>query len=178
MYKELLKLARIAIKAELNGKEIKITDSYKKSFNKNGACFVTLTIDRELRGCIGTLEAHQELWKDVIDNSLHAAFDDPRFSPLDKSELEKIKIEISILTEPKRLDYNGPEDLLKKIDKKMGIILRKGYRSATFLPQVWDDLPDKQDFLGHLCLKAGLNQESWKEGCEVWFYRVVSVKEE
>lgn len=172
--KELLKLARETLECQFNGKEIKINDSIKKKYGKKGACFVTLTLNGELRGCIGCLEAHQELWKDVVDNAINAGFNDPRFNPISADELKKIKIEISVLTSPEKLGIG--KDVYDKIDDKMGIILRKGWNSATFLPQVWEQIPSKQEFLEHLSRKAGLGKDSWKD-CEISFYRVESVEE-
>jgi uncharacterized protein len=175
-YEELLKLARKAIKSHFDGEKLFVDEKIKKKFGEKLACFVTLTEGGELRGCIGTLSAHQELWKDVIENAIHAGFDDYRFSPLSKDELSKIKIEISVLSKPEKLEYKNPEDLLKKIDKKMGLILKKGWNSATFLPQVWEQLPDKVLFLEHLSSKAGLLKDAWKTA-EFSFYRVESVEE-
>lgn len=173
-YEELLKLARNAIESELNGKEFKIDENIKKKYSKKQACFVTLTENGELRGCIGSLEAHQELWKDVMDNARNAAFSDSRFNPLRKDELDKIHIEISVLSEPQRLGIG--KEVFDKIDNKMGIILKKGWNSATFLPQVWEQLSSKKKFLEHLSRKAGLAEDGWKN-CELWFYRIESAEE-
>ena len=177
--KELLKLARESIKSELEGKELKIDEKIKKKYSDKKSCFVTLTINGELRGCIGSLEARQELWKDVLDNSKNAAFSDPRFESLSKDELKKIKIEISVLSVPKKLAYSDVKDLLNKIKKgKDGLIIKSGFYSATYLPQVWEQIPEKEEFLESLCLKAGLARNSWKNGkLEVWTYRVDSVAE-
>jgi uncharacterized protein len=172
--KELLKLAREAIEAELNGKSIHIDEKIKKRYSKKQACFVTLTLNSELRGCIGSLEAHQELYQDVIDNSINAGFNDPRFNPISIFELKHIKIEISVLTLPQKLGIG--RDVYDKIDNKMGIILKKGWNSATFLPQVWEEIKNKTEFLEHLSRKAGLSKDSWKE-CEISFYHVESIKE-
>ncbi|MDP2924900.1 MAG: AmmeMemoRadiSam system protein A [Nanoarchaeota archaeon] len=176
IYKPLLNLARETIKAKLNKEQVVATEDIKENFNKKQACFVTLTEEGELRGCIGSIEAHQELWKDVIDNSINAAFGDPRFEALEEGELPKIKIEISILSVPQKLEFINSEDLLKKIDNKMGIILRKGYYGATFLPQVWEEIPEKIEFLEHLSRKAGLSKDDWKTA-GYRFYRVESCKE-
>jgi AmmeMemoRadiSam system protein A len=172
--KELLKLARQAIEAELNGKTIYVSEELKKKYCEKKACFVTLTLDGELRGCIGSLEAHQELWKDVIDNSINAGFNDPRFNPISGSELNEIKIEVSVLTKPEKLGIG--KDVYHKIDNKMGIILKKGWNSATFLPQVWKEISDKTEFLEHLSRKAGLSKDEWKNS-QIFFYRVQSVHE-
>src|SRR4030042_4660865 len=132
--KPLLKLARDAIESKIYDREIYINEETKKKFSKKQSCFVTLTEDNMLRGCIGSLYANQELWKDVVDNAVHAAFHDYRFLPLNEKELEKIKIEVSVLSVPEILGKG--EEIFNKINNKMGIILEKGSSSSTFLPQV------------------------------------------
>ncbi len=176
MYKELLSLARKAIESKLNNKKLEIPENVRKKYSEKKACFVTLTEKEELRGCIGSLEPRQELWKDVIENAIHAAFDDYRFPPLEKNELLKIKIEISVLSIPKKINFENEKELLEKIDKNMGIILKKGFNSATFLPQVWEEISNKKDFLEHLSLKAGLGRDAWKNA-EIYCYRVEKIKE-
>lgn len=173
--RELLKLAREAIERKLKGEEIKVSDSIKKRYSEKKASFVTLTEKGELRGCIGSLYPRHELYKDVIENAIHAAFDDYRFSQLKKSELSGIKIEISVLSIPEKINFKKKK-LLQKIDKKMGIILKKGFNSSTFLPQVWEEIPDKIDFFEHLSRKAGLDKNAWIDS-EIYFYRVESIKE-
>jgi AmmeMemoRadiSam system protein A len=176
-YQELLGFARETIKAKLNSGELEISEAIKKKYSEKGACFVTLTINGDLRGCIGSLQARQELWKDVIENSLHAAFEDSRFEPLEKNELEKIKIEISVLSVPKKIEYKNSEDLLEKILGK-GVVIRKGFFSATYLPQVWEEISDAKEFISSLCLKAGLSADFWKNNTlEVSLYMVEKVKE-
>ncbi len=174
---ELLKLARECLECQFSKKELQVSDEIKKKFSDKKACFVTLTEDDELRGCIGTLQAHQELWKDVIDNAINAGFHDPRFLPLSSYELPKIKIEISVLSVSKKLNFKDEKDLLDKIDKNMGIILKKGFYSSTFLPQVWEEISSKTEFLEHLSRKAGLDKDAWKDS-EIWYYKVEKVKEE
>jgi len=165
--KFLLKLARRAIEYYFDtGGTLELTPAEVKSANliRIGACFVTLKSGENLRGCIGTLEAHQPLFQDVIENSLSSAFGDPRFYPLNREELNDIKISISVLTEPKDLSVKGPDDLLKKIKPgKHGLILKQGIARATFLPAVWIELPDKIMFLEHLSMKAGLTPDGWKD---------------
>lgn len=164
----LLKLARESIRASLSG-----DNSEPKGIPKDlpspelleyCACFVSLHENGDLRGCIGALEAREQLWLNVFHNAKLAAFGDPRFAPLSQNEFEKIQIEISVLTPPKALEYKGTEDLLKKlVPLKHGVILKKGWNSATFLPQVWEQLPEKQEFLMHLSAKAGLGPDGWKD---------------
>jgi AmmeMemoRadiSam system protein A len=175
--KELLKFARESLENYLKNEKVSVSENIIKKYSKKQACFVTLTENGELRGCIGSLQAHQELWKDIVDNAINAGFRDSRFLPLSSHEIDKIKIEISILSDSKKLRYKDEKDLLNKIDRKMGIILKKGFYSATFLPQVWEELTDKKQFLEHLSLKAGLDKDAWKDS-EILFYRVESVKEE
>lgn len=176
-YSELLKLAREAIESELENRELKVNESIKKKYSKKQACFVTLTLNGELRGCIGSLEAGQELWKDVVENAKHAAFDDPRFIPLSKNEAGKIKIEISILSVPEKITYKTEKELKKKTSGK-GVIIKKGGNSATYLPQVWEDLPGFEEFIGSLCLKAGLSENAWKNlDLDISVYSAYKIKE-
>jgi AmmeMemoRadiSam system protein A len=172
--KPLLKLARDVIESKIYGREIYVNEEIKKKFSKKQSCFVTLSEENMLRGCIGSLYASQELWKDVVDNSIHAALHDYRFLPLKEKELDKIKIEISVLSIPEKLGKG--EEVFDKIDNKMGIILEKAGSSSTFLPQVWEQIKDKKDFLEELSLKAGLFKDSWKTA-KLSFYRVDKVKE-
>jgi AmmeMemoRadiSam system protein A len=150
-----------------------------ENLKKEAATFVTLTIDGELRGCIGKLEADQELYKDVIENVYLAAFNDSRFDPLNEKELSKVKIEVSILTAPIPLEYNNQNDLLEKISKtKPGLLIKSGFYQATFLPQVWEDLPNPEEFLNHLCQKAGLKSDHWNTSeLDIMQYEVIHFSE-
>jgi AmmeMemoRadiSam system protein A len=130
---------------------------------KRHGVFVTLTIGNHLRGCIGTLTAEGSVVEGVARHAINAAFHDPRFSPLTRDELARVSIEVSILSEPCALSYTGSADLLARLRPGIdGVILSAGYRSATFLPQVWAQLPEPAVFLSHLCLKAGLAPDSWQ----------------
>jgi len=127
-------------------------------------CFVTLHKHGNLRGCIGTIEPKRPLVESVEENACNAAFRDPRFPPVTAAELEQIEIEVSVLTPPAVLDFQGPEDLLAQLRPGVdGVILSKGWYGSTFLPQVWDQLPRAETFLHHLCQKAGLSGECWKQ---------------
>ncbi len=178
----LLKVARNAIESELFGNGLKRIplDKVPKIFRKPGAVFVTLTKHGQLRGCIGHIIAHEPLIRSVEDNAIAAAFEDPRFFPLRRDEFKDIKIEVSVLTEPKLLEYKDTKDLLNKLRPGIdGIIIKKGPYTATFLPQVWEQLPDKQVFLSHLCMKAGLPSDEWQKGdLEVFTYQVQAFEEE
>jgi len=172
----LLELARRSIEAaarKRNIPRIRLSD-YSNRLQENGASFVTLTIQGALRGCIGTLEAYQPLVQDVTDHAAAAATEDPRFSPVSTVEIQMISIEISILTSPVILEYATAEDLMDKLRPgEDGVILRDGHHRATFLPQVWDQLPDKAEFLSHLCAKMGVASSLWKtKNLEVLTYQV------
>lgn len=161
----LLKLARRAIQNYLQHKTILAVseEDLDKELKEERAVFVTLTENGELRGCIGNLEAEKPLYLAIIENSLAAAFCDPRFLPLKPEELDKIKIEISILTPLKEIFFDQPEDLISYLkNKKPGLWLVQNNHNATFLPQVWEELPEPEDFLKHLSLKAGLNPDGWR----------------
>ncbi len=135
--------------------------------------FVTLTLNGQLRGCIGTIQPIMPLYEAVIKNAISAAYSDPRFPPMTKEEANDLTIEISVLTEPLKLNYTNPSDLLKKLNHEQGIIIKKSFATATFLPQVWEQLPDKEQFLANLCLKANLSPEAWKDSSiEVFAYKV------
>jgi AmmeMemoRadiSam system protein A len=136
--------------------------------------FVTLKIGGNLRGCIGTLTGREPLVEGVRTHALNAAFHDPRFRPLTAAELERVAIEVSVLTEPRPLAYGGADDLIAKLRPQVdGVTIRQGYASATFLPQVWDQLPNPETFLSQLCLKAGLSADAWRQGrLEVETYQV------
>jgi AmmeMemoRadiSam system protein A len=136
--------------------------------------FVTLTISKQLRGCIGSLAAVDSIEDGIKKNAVNAAFNDHRFSQLSKEELSLITIEISILTNPVPLNYSDPEDLKLKLQPGIdGVILKKGQAGSTFLPQVWDQLPRVSDFLSHLCQKAGLAADTWQtEQLDISTYKV------
>lgn len=175
---KLTEIARKTLEVHFAGKEFYLDKETREKYREKKACFVTLTIDDELRGCIGSLNATKELWREVQENALNAAFNDFRFFPLSENELRKIKIEVSVLSNTKKLEFKDEEDLLKKIKKDMGVILKQGICSATFLPQVWEQIPDKREFLEHLSAKAGLNKDAWKQKkTEISYYKVNIEKE-
>jgi AmmeMemoRadiSam system protein A len=153
---------------------------FSPKFSERRGTFVTLTMGGQLRGCIGHILPQESLFEGVKTNAINAAFRDPRFKPLAREELPKIQIEVSILTEPKPLAYEDGEDLLAKLRAGVdGLIIQKGAHQATFLPQVWEQLPDKKAFLTHLCMKAGLDADEWKRGeLRVSTYQVQAFEEE
>jgi len=142
--------------------------------------FVTLKIKDALRGCIGNLEADGTIVDSIERNAIQAAFHDHRFEPLTAEELGKVHIDISILSRPERLVYQDGEDLTQKLRPRIdGVILRHGTKGATFLPQVWSQLPDPVLFLNHLCQKAGLSQSLWKTAHpEIMIYQVQCFEED
>ena len=172
----LLRLAREAMEYGVRGKKLPPLDinSITPHLSEHGASFVTLTIHGELRGCIGVLEAWQPLVDDVREHAVAAALEDPRFRPVDETELDRIKIEVSRLTVPRPLEYSSSADLLKKLRPHVdGVILKNDYRRATFLPQVWDQIPDPEDFLDHLCAKMGARPNLWlNTKLQVYVYQV------
>jgi len=132
----------------------------------------------ELRGCIGTLSAYRQLQVDVAENALAAAFKDPRFMPLTAYEFLKTNISISILTEPEEINFTSEEDLLSKIRPGVdGLILSAGNNRGTFLPSVWEDLPEKELFWVHLKRKAGLSMDYWSPSIKVERYTSVYISE-
>ncbi len=178
----LITIARQALEAAVVGKplpKIKITD-LPDSLQKDGASFVTLTEHGRLRGCIGALAAHQPLALDVQEHAVAAALQDYRFPTVRPSELPDIEIEVSYLTSPQPLPYDGPEDLINKLRPGIdGVILQDGTRRATFLPQVWEQLSDPEAFLSHLCSKMGAPADLWrKKPIHVAVYQVQKFHEE
>jgi len=177
----LLSEARKTIQTRLSGKTDcpRETKNLPAVFNEKRENFVTLTIQGNLRGCIGHIIPQESLIEGIRENAVNAAFRDPRFGPLTRDEWKNVHVEISILTEPKPLAYTDGKDLLNKLRPGIdGVILKKGFHQSTFLPQVWDQLPDKKAFLNHLCLKAGLSGNAWEKGdLEVSTYQVQAFEE-
>jgi MEMO1 family protein len=173
--KALLGIARAAIEARLFGNAHTMDAPWLR---RNGATFVTLTRDGELRGCIGSLEAHRPLGDDVAQNAVGAAFRDPRFTPMSAEEWPSVRVEVSLLSAPKPMRFADEADLLAQIRPgEDGLIVECDGRRATFLPQVWATLPDKRQFLAHLLHKAGLPQGTRLGRCRVFRYHVAKWKE-
>jgi len=146
-------------------KELRLPEEELQYLKSKKGCFVTLNKNSQLRGCIGTILPREELYKCVYRNAINAASRDIRFNPVSPQELEDIEVEISVLTVPQELEYQDAEDLKEKLKPlRDGVIISKGFRQATYLPQVWEQLPNKEEFLSRLCLKAGLPQDIWKTG--------------
>jgi hypothetical protein len=173
-----LSLARKSITAAVRGETPPVPDDAPEETGAPYGCFVTLTKNGMLRGCIGTIEGVKPFCEAVVDNAKSAALRDPRFPPVSSDEVDKLHIEVSVLTPPSPIEYNSPDDLLRKIEKgKDGIILEKGMHRSTFLPQVWEQIPDKISFLQHLSRKGGMSSDGWKTA-EVKRYRVSHFEEE
>lgn len=178
----LLKLARQALEAAICGKPLPVLNLKKlpAHLTEPGVSFVTLTRAGELRGCIGALEPRVSLAEDVQEHAIAAALQDFRFPPVQEEELPAIEIEISCLTPKIRLEYERPEDLLTLLRPGVdGVVLQYGMYRATFLPQVWEKLPEPEMFLNHLCLKMGGSRNLWrKEKLEVYTYQVEEFREQ
>lgn len=178
----LLGLARQAIEAAVKGEPLAPLDlqCLPEALSQPGASFVTLTKHGELRGCIGTLEAYQPLAEDVREHAAGAALQDYRFPPVIEAELKDLEIEISRLTAPMPLKYKTPQELLERLRPGVdGVILRDGLRRSTFLPQVWEKLPDPADFLDHLCAKMGSSPSVWHyRPLQAFTYQVEEFHEE
>ncbi|MBN8580337.1 MAG: AmmeMemoRadiSam system protein A [Anaerolineae bacterium] len=172
----LLLIAREAIENAVMGKAASPINqtSLTQALREQGSSFVTLTIHGELRGCIGALEAYQPLAEDVREHAIAAALNDPRFPPLTQKELSRIQIEVSCLTLPQELEYADVDDLLNKLRPHVdGVILKHGFRRATFLPQVWEKIPNPVEFLEQLCYKMGERGNLWQEAkLQVLTYQV------
>jgi uncharacterized protein len=174
--KILLGLARTAIEMAVKQHVVVSLDVsvYSERLQQLGASFVTLTEEGDLRGCIGALEAYQPLVQDVCEHAVSAAMDDYRFSPVQPEEIPLLTIEISRLTAPVRLEYKAPDELIHLLRPNVdGVILRDGFQRATFLPQVWEKLPDTAEFLSHLCQKMGAPANLWRrKNITVFTYQV------
>ena len=172
----LLKLARQSLEAGVRGAPLPSLDpiALTPALKAQGAAFVTLTVDGELRGCIGALEPYQSLAEDVREHAVAAALEDYRFPQVQENELAKIDIEVSRLTIPVPLEYTDSNDLLAKLHPGVdGVILRDSSRRATFLPQVWEKIPDTAGFLANLCYKMGAAPDLWKrKHLDVLVYQV------
>lgn len=172
----LLKLARSEIGAKL-GHRIP-PPVHAGWLDEPGASFVTLTRQGELRGCIGTLEAHRPLGEDVRENAVAAAFRDPRFMPLSRDEFEDIRVEVSLLSPPEPLRVANEADALSRLRPNIdGVVFEYGHYRSTFLPQVWEQLPNPAEFLAHLKRKAGLSMDFWAEQVRLSRYTVSKWKE-
>ena len=154
-------------------------DAFPAGFTEKKGCFVTLTKRGQLRGCIGHIFPQEELYKAIMDNARNAALRDYRFTPVQPDELDKIEIEVSVLTVPEPLTFSSPDDLLNKLrPHRDGVVLQIGGRGATYLPQVWQQIPDKVQFMNTLAEKAGCPPDAWRSpDTKVLTYHVEAFKE-
>ena len=178
--KVLLNIARLSIQHGLDHQypgNISPKD-YSSALQQTAACFVTLQLNGELRGCIGSLIAHQALINDVYEHAHGAAFTDPRFSALTVDEFPSLHIEISILSSMQAINFKNEEDLLKQLKPGVdGLTIENSLHRATFLPQVWKSLPEPINFLHQLKLKAGLNGSHNLLDIKAFRYSVFSIEE-
>ncbi|MDD3594692.1 MAG: AmmeMemoRadiSam system protein B [Candidatus Gastranaerophilales bacterium] len=147
-------------------------------FDEKGASFVTLEKNNHLRGCIGSIIAHRSLLDDLAENARSSAFSDPRFAPVQREELEDLSIAVSLLSIPERMNFKGEEDLLNKITPFIdGLIIKDGNYQAVYLPSVWEQLPDKREFLMSLKIKAGLRPDHFSNNFQAYSFRSEYIKE-
>ena len=171
------KVARASIEHGLEtGRPLAVdVERYPPPLRERRATFVTLNEHGELRGCIGTLEAIRPLVEDVAHNAFAAAFSDPRFPPVSASELDDIEIHISVLSPATPMQFDSEEDLVHQLRPGVdGLVLEDGYHRGTFLPAVWESLPEPHAFLQHLKLKAGLPANYWSDTIRVSRYTTES----
>jgi uncharacterized protein len=171
---QLLALAKASIEhGLLTGRPITVgLPAYPAEFKEKTATFVTLHVNHQLRGCIGTLEAIRPLAEDVVQNAFSAAFKDSRFPPLQADELKDLEVHLSILTPAVPISFTSEQDLVAQLQPGVdGLILQEGHRSGTFLPSVWENLPKPEQFLRHLKQKAGLPPDYWSGQIRAYRYQ-------
>lgn len=169
----LLELAFRSIEYGLeHGREMAVdVDDFPPDLQEKRATFVTLKSDHDLQGCIGTLEAYRPLVTDVCANAYAAAFSDPRFQALTYRQLGSLTLSVSVLSPAQELHFNSEAELIEQLRPGIdGVILQQGWRRGTFLPSVWSSLPDKQNFLAHLKMKAGLSGDYWSDDIRAYRY--------
>jgi len=172
----LLSLARSAIAQKFGSNNMVVSNL--PQLTEPGATFVTLTQNKALRGCIGSLEAHRPLAQDVQENAVAAAFRDPRFSPLTKDELAITQVEVSLLSPMQAMNFSSEQDAIAQMRPGIdGMVLQYRQQRGTFLPQVWEQLPQPQQFMAHLKHKAGLTEDFWSDEIKLARYIVTKWKE-
>lgn len=175
----LLELARRSIEFALNNQgqrlNVKATD-YEEALQAVRATFVTLTTANGLRGCIGTLQPVLPIVEDVVYHAHAAAFSDPRFPPVQEPELADLHIHISVLSLPEPVSFSSEADLVQQLRPGIdGLILEDGFNKGTFLPSVWESLPEPVRFLQNLKRKAGLPPDYWSETIRIERYMAESI---
>lgn len=172
----LIDIVKIVLKTSFTNEKFSI--NYPRVLDEFGACFVTLEKFGQLRGCIGSIVAHQPLIRDLVQHAKDAAFNDYRFPQVAENELKDIKVSISLLTEPKRIIFANEKDLLNQMVPNIdGIIIKDGKYQAVYLPVVWEQLPNKKDFLNSLKVKAGLSPAYFSETFEAYRFESIYIKE-
>jgi AmmeMemoRadiSam system protein A len=183
--KYLLGLARRAIHSQFK-KVNKTFQTIPSEVEKERGVFVTLSQGDKLRGCIGNITPEGPIYSAVARNAVLAAFDDTRFPVLEEKELSYTNIEISILSDPKQIEFKNSDELIDKLSSKPGVVLQKGWKKATFLPQVWDKLTTPKEFLSQLCRKGRIQSDAWmqknkdqkdEEPLEIYTYNVIKFSE-
>jgi hypothetical protein len=176
--KFLLKFVREVIEGFVLGKEMKMPAKYPSELDSRRGVFVSLYKSQKLRGCIGITDPQKPLIFEAA-RAARSACRDPRFPPLTPEELEEIRIEISILTKPEQITFKKSEELLDKLTTQDGLILELGHHTGLFLPQVWSQIPKKEDFLAALCFKAGIPDPlAWlNPAAKLYKFRVQVFKE-
>ncbi|MFT5836367.1 MAG: AmmeMemoRadiSam system protein A [Sulfurimonas sp.] len=178
----LLRIAKSAILSKFEDISSVDEDSILREYpylQKDGASFVTLKYDGDLRGCIGSIVPHRRLIDDIVLNAISASFKDPRFNPISSAEFLHLNLEVSILSEPEILEYEDYEDLLQKVRPNIdGLILTHKGHQGTFLPQVWEQLSTSKEFLEHLSTKAGATPSIYSEHPTIYRYEVEHIQEE
>jgi uncharacterized protein len=174
---QLLQVAGESIRKGLCGETLAVRAAdYPEPLRVARATFVTLHVEEKLRGCIGTLEACRMLVEDVAGNAWSAAFRDPRFPALTWPEYERLDIHISILSPPEPMRFSSEDELLAQLRPHVdGLIIEEGSARGTFLPSVWEQVPEPREFLRHLKLKAGLRPDHWSSRIRVQRYTAESV---
>ncbi|MBG7602360.1 MAG: AmmeMemoRadiSam system protein A [Gammaproteobacteria bacterium] len=177
---ELLRVARESIQHGLEHRHaINVdADAYDEQLQHHGGSFVTLNKNGALRGCIGTLQPYQPLLNDVAEHARAAAFSDPRFPPLSVDEFADIVISVSVLGKPSAINFSDEEDLISQLRPlEDGLIFEEGGNRGTFLPSVWESLPEPRQFLQQLKRKAGLPVDYWSDNLKISRYTTQSFSE-
>lgn len=175
----LLRIARASIESGLDrGRELSIhSEEYRSELQEPRATFVTLRIEGALRGCIGSCQPVRPLVEDIAHSAYAAAFLDPRFPPLSKEELEKVQIHISLLSVPEEISFDSEEEMCAQVRPGVdGLLLEEGMRKGTLLPAVWESLPEVNEFVRHLKLKAGLPADYWSDRVKIYRYTAESIE--
>ncbi len=174
----LIKIAKLSIEYGQKNREPVLVDleQFPDSLRQPAASFVTLHLERKLRGCIGRIDPSKPMVQDIADHAYAAAYNDPRFPPVSEHEIPLLEIEISILSATYPMTFTSEQDLLRQLRPDIdGLILRAGSRQSTFLPSVWATLPNAGNFFTQLKVKAGLREDYWENDIQVWRYQTLRI---